>query len=61
MSNPNYYDPATLEVLKMQLYASPEMWHKIMNPFCGKCMIERGKQAITDFQSNQSSDPALEQ
>lgn len=39
-----YYDKKTLEPLKKEFAAvSPSTWHKIMNPYCGECLAERGK------------------
>jgi len=42
-----YYDKKTIELLKKEFDAiSPSTWHKIMNPYCGKCLTERGKALI---------------
>jgi hypothetical protein len=37
-----YYTPEFLENLKKVVdNISPETWHKIMNPMCPQCLIER--------------------
>lgn len=39
-----YYAPGTLEILKRHLESvGASTWHKIMNPLCGECLIERGR------------------
>lgn len=37
-----FYDEKTVEVLKRNLEMSDKTWHKVMNPMCGACMLERG-------------------
>jgi len=43
--NPVYYSKEVLEALKKSFRLSPSTLHKIMNPFCGKCIGTRGKRA----------------
>lgn len=39
-------------VLERQLHAlTPETLHKLMNPYCGHCILERGKQVIEQINS----------
>lgn len=39
-----YFKPEALEILKRKFESvSPSTWHKIMNPLCGECLIERGR------------------
>lgn len=40
-----WYTPETIALLKAYL-PSPETMHKIMNPYCGQCMAERGRQVL---------------
>lgn len=42
-----YFSKEFLEVLKQNMKMSEETWHKVMNPFCGKCLKERGENAQT--------------
>lgn len=30
-----------LEILRQNMQMSPEIWHKIFNPFCASCLAER--------------------
>jgi hypothetical protein len=41
-----YYDKEAVEALKKNMEASPEFWHKVMNPYCPVCLYERGKALI---------------
>ena len=43
MKNPIYFSKKLIEVAKKNTAMSPSTWHKIMNPFCGPCLYERGK------------------
>lgn len=39
-----WYSPKFLKTLEKQFEAvSPETWHKVMNPTCGACLAERGR------------------
>ncbi len=44
-----YYDPKFLEVLKANLSISDDTLHKIMNPYCGQCLLERGEKVLNDL------------
>lgn len=40
----SFYDEKTLKVLRRVLDGiSDNTWHKIMNPYCGQCLTERGR------------------
>lgn len=47
MSDPEivWYTPEALAGLEACLPSSETM-HKIMNPYCGRCMAERGRQVL---------------
>jgi hypothetical protein len=44
-----FYDPKMIALLKKQMYLSPSTAHKLANPFCGKCIMERGKQFLANL------------
>lgn len=50
-----FFTPEVLEVLKRNVSPSDETLHKIMNPMCGRCMLERG-QRIIDQQKETNGD-----
>ncbi len=41
--NPVYFSDKVLETLAYNMRLSPSTAHKIMNPFCGQCIAERGE------------------
>jgi hypothetical protein len=45
MADTAYYSPGLLKVLKEQLKDS-EALHKMMNPMCGACLAERGREIL---------------
>lgn len=44
-----------IEIFKQNAFMSPSTWHKIMNPLCGPCLAERGRQIIN--QKKRKPDP----
>ena len=42
-----YYSKESIELLKKEFErVSPSTWHRIMNPYCGKCLEERGRMIV---------------
>ena len=48
MNKKIYFTPEFLELMKKQTRMSPETLHKIMNPFCGTCLFEMGRRAVSN-------------
>jgi hypothetical protein len=47
-----YYSKEVIELMKKNMRLSPSTAHKIMNPYCGQCMLERGKKLIENAKTN---------
>lgn len=47
-----YFTPEFLEVLKENTNMSIETWHKVMNPFCGECLLTKGQNLINSHETS---------
>ena len=47
MKQIEWFNKEILKHMRKQMESiSDSTWHKIMNPYCGQCMLERGRKFI---------------